>query len=360
VVKWHSVHVYYYERDRSALILEGVRPLFERIADDVESAYWVPHWRRGPHLRLHVRADENTYSARVRPVVDEIIGAQLKAAPSQANLDPQALLPLHRRLAEVELDDGPLLPWVPDNTILDARFESRAEVLRSTDAFDLLTGFYADTNELTFAMTEHLRSGRGTPLGLAFDLLIATAQALSRGGVRGAFLSFRSHAEAFCNVTSDGQRLRPIWDDLYAKQSTTLTERVRTVVAAVDSRPPEITVPFVEDWVAALTPLKQRAGELMAQDRLPMTFPDQIAGRPGEPVLTELSPFHRDLEAHEQWWDEVRSASWFAQYRLVLNYTYLHLTRLGIQPVQRFLLCHLAANAIQDAYGVSVESVAGV
>jgi hypothetical protein len=44
----------------------------------------------------------------------------------------------------------------------------------------------------------------------------------------------------------------------------------------------------------------------------------------------------------------------------MLNLTYLMLTRLGISPAERFLLCHLAANAVEDQYGVSaIDSASG-
>jgi len=43
----------------------------------------------------------------------------------------------------------------------------------------------------------------------------------------------------------------------------------------------------------------------------------------------------------------------FLRYRVVLNWTYLHLTRLGLSPRRRFLLCHLAAETIEERYGVS-------
>jgi hypothetical protein len=43
----------------------------------------------------------------------------------------------------------------------------------------------------------------------------------------------------------------------------------------------------------------------------------------------------------------------------MLNYTYLHMTRLGITPTERFLLCHLAANAVEECYGVSAFELVG-
>ncbi|MFC7111084.1 hypothetical protein ACFQQB_68225 [Nonomuraea rubra] len=38
---------------------------------------------------------------------------------------------------------------------------------------------------------------------------------------------------------------------------------------------------------------------------------------------------------------------------MLLNYTYLHLTRLGLTPLDRFRTCHLLADAVEDVYGLS-------
>ena len=64
------------------------------------------------------------------------------------------------------------------------------------------------------------------------------------------------------------------------------------------------------------------------------------------------SPLHRARK------DVVVDPVWFAKFRLMLNYTYLHLTRLGLAPAERFLLCHLAANAAEDLFGRSAAEVA--
>ena len=65
------------------------------------------------------------------------------------------------------------------------------------------------------------------------------------------------------------------------------------------------------------------------------------------------SPFHN----RRQWAGPPTDYVWFTKYRLMLNYTYLQLTRLGLLPAQRFLLCHLAANAAEEMYRVSAVDV---
>src|SRR5262245_32110112 len=128
-VGWYSAHIYYYELDKDALILDGIRPLVRRLRPVVESVYLVRHWRQGPHLRLQVRTDAGTWAGVVQPLVEEILGGYLRAHPSTAVLDERAELPIHLLLAEREQERGPLSPWYPDNSIQYQPYDSRLHVL---------------------------------------------------------------------------------------------------------------------------------------------------------------------------------------------------------------------------------------
>lgn len=355
---WHSIHVHYYADDRDPLILHGVRPLFEHLRRDVEKAFFLRHWRQGPHLRLNLRCAEGTLERSVRPAVHETIGRFLRERPSTRAVDPERHLPTHRRLAELESEPGPLLPWYPDNSIRYTSFDRRRHVLEGADV-DLLIDFYVDTNELAFRMLDGIDRGRDR-YRAAFDLMISTAHALSAVGIVRGCVSFRSHAEAFLNGYPEGRGLRRRWDDHYSANATALVEQVRRVVATLDGTDEPVSrgpVPYVRDWVTALTPYQSQVRTLIETGRLSLPSPQSVdAGRPATRTLGEASSFHRELLAAPAW-ARMREAEWFASYRLMLNYTYLQLTRLGISPAERFLLCHLAANAVEDAFGVSALDV---
>ncbi|MGC7102904.1 hypothetical protein ACPZ19_50270 [Amycolatopsis lurida] len=72
--------------------------------------------------------------------------------------------------------------------------------------------------------------------------------------------------------------------------------------------------------------------------------------------LPETSDFHRAMLANPAW-EELRSAQGFLLYRLMLNLTYLHLTRSGVTASERFLLCHLVADAAEEVCGVRAADV---
>jgi hypothetical protein len=341
-----SIHVYY--------LAEAVRPALARFAEHVPEAYFVRHWRQGPHVQLNILAAPAVFVDIVRPVVSEVVGGFLAACPSTAKLDQDRLLPLHQRLAELEEEPGPLLPFHPDNTLAEVPWEPRPHALGGDEAAKLAASFYTDTNAMAFTMIDYVRR-RGQRLRLAFDLMIATAHKLSGLGVALGSASFRSHSEAFL-TWPEGRELRENWARHYAANAPVLVDRVRQVVSALDGRGD--FVPFVRPWVDLLTPHRARIGALLAAGRLPhpRRRPDSES-TPAEALEpARRDPFHRTLAGGGFFPDGVRSVA-SNQYRIVLSHLYLHFTRIGITPAERFLLCHLAVNAIEDAHGVSAEQL---
>ncbi|MFI6737677.1 lantibiotic dehydratase C-terminal domain-containing protein [Nonomuraea sp. NPDC050451] len=194
----------------------------------------------------------------------------------------------------------------------DAPYDSRRHVLGSDEAVDLLTAFYADATPLLFGMLEHVRAGRDSKTGLALSLMLTVAHTSRR--IDRSYLSYRMHAEGFITWAADPAGVRASFEQSFRERRAALTGRVRDVVAALDDRaaPP---VPFVREWAALLEEYRRRAGALLDDGR-----------------LTDPA---------------------FLRYRVLLNYTYLHLTRLGLTPLDRFRTCHLPADAVEDVYGLS-------
>ncbi|WP_026413554.1 thiopeptide maturation pyridine synthase [Actinomadura oligospora] len=342
-MRWHSFRIHYHADDKDRLVLDGVRPVVRGLSGRVDSVHYLRHWLRGPHVRLVVRCPDDVLETFVRPVVEEHVGRFLAEAPSTAGLDPQDHLAMHRRLAELEAVGEDLLPWYPDNSI-----HCLPEADPSPSA-RLLADFYTDTNELAFRMTEDAAGG-SRRLAVAFDLMLSVAHSLSGVGLARGALSFRSHAEAFLHGFPEGQGLRRAWDGHYDRSAARLVARVRAVAAALDGTGP--AVPYVREWADVLRPFQDRARDLAASER-----PPEQAPPPGTTAefadLTRISPFHREMFASDAWQEQTEATEWFLGYKLVLNYTYLHLTRLGISPTERFLLCHLVAGAVEEAHGIS-------
>jgi AcrR family transcriptional regulator len=187
---WHSAHVYYYDPDKDALLLDAIRPLLHQLRPVVESAYVVRHWRQGPHLRVHVRTDPHTWTSIVQPQLEQIIGAYLRAHPSTVTLDERAELPMHLLLAEREQERGPLSPWFPDNSIQYQPYDPRLHVLGDQRVADLLADYLAASTETLFELLEHIRSGADTKELLSLGLMLATSHTLAPPLHR-SFMSYR-------------------------------------------------------------------------------------------------------------------------------------------------------------------------
>ncbi|MFC5826357.1 thiopeptide maturation pyridine synthase [Nonomuraea insulae] len=334
---WHAAHIYYYEPDKTALLLDAIRPLLRRLP----SAHVLRHWRQGPHLRLNVRTDPLTWSRKVRPDIEQHIGAYLRAHPSTAHPDSTALLAQHRLLAELEQERGPLTPWFPDNSIQYVPYDNRLHVLGDQEAADLLTDFYTDSTPLLFQMLEHARDGHDSTELIALGLMLANTVTALPPITRG-FVSYRSHSEGFIVGCADPAAVRAEFQTYYQQHREELTDRVRSVINTLRGRG---TVPFVREWADLMTVYKQRATPLIAEGKLiqPLVFDEEAASRfPSE--------FHWLMFGNRAYHEAVFGNPAFSRYRLLINYTYLQINRLGLTPPQRFRLCHLAADAVEDVY----------
>ncbi|WP_433854541.1 thiopeptide maturation pyridine synthase [Streptomyces kronopolitis] len=360
-VSWHGLHVHHHdEAAEPALILDAVRPAFAAVRPRVRGCWFGRHWLRGPHLRLNFLTDETTWRDQVRPVVEGVVTDYLRVRPSTAVPDRAALAPVHERLAELEMEPGPLVPWVADNTVVERPYDHRLQVLGSLRAGELLAGFLSDTTDLTFRMYERLRTA---PLSvLALDLMWATAAAAAipfeAGGapIERGVLSLRSHADAFLSRTHDPVAYRARFDERFHRQEAALSARLREVEAALaapeDTESTDTGAAFVREWARAVRRHQRLAQPLLASGEVSM---GGAALAPRMPTR-QLSEFHTLLLSDHGHRDFLVDDVWFASFRLVMNYLYLHLNRLGLAPVDRGLLCHLAARTVESVHGTSAAA----
>lgn len=347
---WHSAHVRYYALDKDALILDGIRPLLHDLQPVVDRAYLARHWRQGPHLRVNVRTEPAVWHETVRPRIERHLGAYLAEHPSTSAMDEAAELPVHRRLAQLELETGPLTPWFPDNSVQFPPYDARVAVLGNEDVAELVADFSAAGTELLIAMLDHARTGAATKELLAIDLMLAASHTVAPP-LQHAFISYRSHAEGFLFASGDPAGTRARFDAHYREHRAVLTERVRRVVATLDGRTDAAPVPFVREWAQICRHHVRRAAPLADAGRL---FPPTPAPAAGDP---QRSTFHALMLGSPRYRAEIFDAAWFHLYRLALNNTYLQINRLGLAPHERLRACHIAANAVEDVYGVSAHDL---
>lgn len=143
---------------------------------------------------------------------------------------------------------------------------------------------------------------------------------------------------------------RSRWDRQYSMLREPLCKRVQDILSAADASPAPPTL--LDQWLERVGPVAEQANFLMARGE--MSFEDfGLESRSGS-----MSSFHRALRGGEFFMLRVKDSDWFQRYRAVLNYLYLHLSRIGIRPMERFLLCHFAGNAAEDLFGISATDIA--
>ncbi|MEV8632418.1 thiopeptide maturation pyridine synthase [Streptosporangium sp. NPDC051023] len=344
---WYSAHVYYYDQKAvDDLILDTVRPLLEEIGG---TSYFGRHWLRGPHVRIHVRTTEEDWEGRVRPLIDAAVRDHLSERPSFFVPDLEREQAVHRALAEMEQEEGPLEPWYPDNSVQYLPYDKRLHVLGTERASELVASFHTRTTPLAFALLQERRED-GDLFDSLLTMMFASAHAACHPITKG-FLSYRSHAEGFLANCGDPDGLRLAFDQRYDAHRDALAERMEAAIAFVDGDGTAADAPpHLATWVPIVRALAVEAEELLEAGAL--TLPGRFAEADQEWTAqgTTISRFHRVLLENEEAVKELDSAMWFAVYRVVLNMQYLLFSRLGVRPVERFALCHLTARTVEDRY----------
>ncbi|HKR49248.1 MAG TPA: thiopeptide maturation pyridine synthase [Pseudonocardiaceae bacterium] len=344
-VSWHNIQVYYYDDERrDDLILDCLRPLFASLAP--RPSFFLRHWLRGPHLRLRFHTTIDDFERVVLPTVKGQVGGWLAAHPSTVCLDEAALVAMHELLAAREREVGPLSPFYPDNSLQYLPCDRRIEVLGSEATASLLEEFYAATTELTFAMLGRIR--HGTPrMNLALDLMWATAYCA--GSITRGYVSYRAHAEVRIMTAPDPAARRSFFEQQYRLRAPALLERLQQVLDTLDHVSDH--VPFVRDWLHAMNRLSSRAEPLLTAGELTLSVPEP--GKWFNDEVTAHSAFHQALANNPAYLEMMRTSVWFHTWRVIINCTYLHLTRLGVRPFERSLLGFLLSKTIEERFGVS-------
>ncbi|MER7166062.1 thiopeptide maturation pyridine synthase [Micromonospora sp. NPDC000207] len=346
---WYSIQIRYHAQEKDDLILDGVRPLLATLAEAVDRPHLLRHWRRGPHLRINLRTTPQLWAEVVRPTAHRHLTAYLDDKPSTAALREADHLAAHRRLAVREADPGPLTPWYPDNTIQFEPYEDRRHVLGSTALANLLADGYADSTALTFDTLAAVRSDGVDRVGHALDLMFAFGH-LSVPPISRGYMSFRSHVESLLGYTADPDAVRSAFDERYDSHRPALRDRLHATEAVVAGTRPE---PLVAAWLDIVRRQKALAEPLFTTGEIDLDHLDQQ-----DMELRHRIEFHDVLRETPDHHREVLSQVWFRCHRLAINQLYSHLSRIGIVPTQRYLLCHLVARTVEEEYDISPVALA--
>ncbi|WP_369831286.1 hypothetical protein [Cryobacterium sp. N21] len=258
-------------------------------------------------------------------------------------MDPANFVNMHTKLATYEKNTGVLFPWQRDGQVTRSAYKPAGEDRQANSALNgILIEFQRRSLELDVLSMTSLTKPADL-LAYAFDLITVVSHSFADGSIQSGFVSLKSHSEAY--LAGGGMaETRGAWEKMYLAGGSSMRERLSNIVEAAGSGQSESRIQnFVDILIetAGVAPLSE-------------IFPASPAKTGARSVdMWPTSAFHARLAANSRWQLDTRESDWFRRFRLVLNLTYLHLTKAGLTPHQRFMICTLISNSVEDLYGVS-------
>ncbi|MCR8846324.1 hypothetical protein NQ117_21805 [Paenibacillus sp. SC116] len=159
---WKSMQVYYYEDDKHALLLDGIRPVLQQMKANGSfvRAYVQRHWRFGPHIAIHVEFEQEEAAETCFQHIKDRLKVYLSKYPSQRKLDESSYLQLCEQWENECPGAGPLVPLQPDNQVAIYEHSCFSGLWKHPLLSELLRSFYAYTYELVHLEIERTRSNR--------------------------------------------------------------------------------------------------------------------------------------------------------------------------------------------------------
>jgi hypothetical protein len=170
-------------------------------------------------------------------------------------------------------------------------------------------------------------------------------------------MSYRSHAEAFLNTFDHDGAIRAAFDRRYRAQA----EAMRSLAAPYLAPAGAAASGAAEGWLALLEDLHPRIMRGVTTGRIqpPGDYPARAAAVGRSRVYggdRRPSRFHELAGRNPTSLAYARTPGSLAR-RFLINLVYHAVLQLGVTPLQKFLACHLVANAIDDLTGTSWQAV---
>lgn len=360
---WYAIRVAYFDQRRH-LMLEAIAPAVDSLRKEhgIERIFVAPHWKFGPHVDIVLECDAAQFLTAVYPAVQAQVGAWLAQHPSRTVPDLREYEQTARWAGTLELDHGPYLPLLRNNSIeavpytrpptilVPAVGESKEQML--ADHYGMLMDLYR--------LKDDARDGFFLTL---FGMLAATA-GTAASGMSDGYMSMRSHADYFFAAHDASGALQRHFRDIDARRQREL-DRITVAVGAGDpdaaGLPPALAGVLAQ-WMRGLSAIDARSHDIVARHY------DELAAQ-SDQFLAMASRMRADVPAdyaehfmnrknseigdafiHSEAGRQALKRPEFLAYRINVNLFYALLPLLEVAPLQKFLLCHLVAASIERVH----------
>ena len=362
--KWCVARVAYFEEDRRDLVIGPVRSAVEALRAEfgIQKMMVMPHWKFGPHLDLVVHASEQVFENCIFPRIKEIIEPWLEANPSTRQLDPQEYEALSKKIGMFELDQGPYLPLMENNSVHPATYQPSKNLL--LDAFvDAKANMMSGCLDTIFQLYTEKQDRPNDFFLTLVAMLAVVAETFPHRGMREGFMSLRSHADYFFAAHDASGKMHTQFEKVDQKQAETIDRIIEAVHSdALDTLPlPDHLRAIVVDWQQQIRRMDDVNKGIVSenydflvdqkahldtakamQEQVPEAFRKKFENK----KISEIGEVFLNTERGRV----ARATPEFLVFRTNVNFFYSLLPILEVTPIQKFLLCHLVANSVGRVY----------
>jgi hypothetical protein len=194
--------------------------------------------------------------------------------------------------------------------------------------------------------------------------MVVTAATLAE--IKRSFLAYRSHAEGYIGDSRDPLKLRQHFDARYESQRHALHARIQGITDALNSGLGDESTQ--SNWAKITGAFNQKSKALIASGQVKVLVHEDMHAlwqpahieefyRRRETIMAN-SEFHAALQTNEAAQRFMQTDVEFLSARLILNYMYLTIARLGVSPMEKFFLAYLIARSVEEMYSLStIESI---
>lgn len=361
---WYALRIAYFG-ERKPLVLGPVAQAIDiaKRKYGIRHIYFAPHWKFGPHINLVMKCDSNIYVTQVLPELQGIIEAWIAQNPSSVVIDAADYEETSRKIGAFELDAGPYLPMLEDNTVESVPYV-RPRTILVPEVADSKELMHSECSGLVLALFALKDRDRDAFFLSLHAMLAATAQTFVAGVAEG-YMSMRSHADYFFAVHDPKGELRAQFDGIDRKRGTDLD---RVTLAAVEGRFSDTGLPaefveVLESWGSVLQGMASRSRRIVEsnyeqlvsqgdafvdmanrmREDIPADFYERVFSNP---QVSEIGKAFMNTDAGRK---ALVNADFLA-YRINVNLFYTLLPVLEVAPIQKFLMCHLLSNSVERLY----------
>ncbi|MBD8499424.1 lantibiotic dehydratase C-terminal domain-containing protein [Paenibacillus arenosi] len=271
---WKSMQVYYYEDDKQALLLDGIRPVLQQMkaSGSFVRAYVQRHWRFGPHIAIHVEFEQEEAIEHCFRQIEERLKAYLSKYPSQRKLDESSYLQLCEQWENECPGIGPLVPLEPDNQVAIYEHNCFSGLWKHPLLSELLRSFYAYTYELVHLEIERTRSNRQARYVQLVRMMASISMLVPSHGLHAGYSIYKDIAASyvdFMNRSEQKQFIQKQFQEADGQWGSLIDKAIQEVVqhsseTGLYEGPDEL----LRRWSAALRELSNAVMKLTEEGML--------------------------------------------------------------------------------------------